>query len=422
MANAMKCALSGLIALLPVMATAENSVTRWTEHALQSVRAANVGIPNAGRLYAMTTIAMHDAVNGIDTARHHGREHAMVPPAGAPARGHREAAVAAAAHAVLVALVPTQAAVLDTALADDLAALGASDPRVIAGRSWGQLVGQKVLALRASDGTQSAVNMPAGTGIGVHRALFDARWRNMTPFGIQSKAPYASAPPPALTSAEYVTAFNDVKMFGKQDGDATRNEIALFWLAEGGTVRETGMWLQAALAIVEQEGTDRSLSATARLLARVAMAIADSVVVSWDCKATYFTWRPFVAIREADLDGNADTQPDLTWIPRNISVGGSPEFNSGTSMFAGSAATVIEAFYWPRRIPFCFATDRAPNGPRCYSRPLEAAIEAGRSRIYQGIHFQFSNQDARDNGRRIGREIALNRLRRCVGGGRVCLP
>jgi hypothetical protein len=406
--------------LVPHTALAENVITRWAQHGMEAVRAANIGTPNAGRLNAMITVAMYDAVNGIDAVQRHAREHALVPTDGAPKQGSRNAAAAAAAHAVLVALVPTQIEVLDAALAADLTA--AIDGDAVAGRQWGQYVGEEVVAVRSSDGTQIAETMPAGAGVGEHRATFDARFRNMTSFGIRSKAPYVSGPPPAITSAAYTNAFDDVKTFGQQDGDAERNEIALFWLAEGGTVRETGTWIQAAVAIVEQQGTDRSLSDTARLFARVGMAIADAVTVSWETKARYFTGRPFFAIREAGLDGNPDTSPDPLWTPRNTSIGASPEYNSGTAVFAGAASAVIDAFYFPRRVSFCFATDLAPKGDRCFASPLAAAREAGRSRIYQGIHFQFSNEDGRRKGRRIGLEIALTTLRQCVGRTRICVP
>ena len=399
------------IALLPVPAQAGNSVTRWVEQAQQAVRARNVGTPDAGRLYAMVTVAMYDAVNGIERARHHGREHALVPPVGAPVNGHRDSAAAAAAHAVLIALTPGQASVLNAALEAELdAAGGAGEPPVAAGRRWGEYVGAQVLSLRSSDGTQSALIMPAGAGPGVHRANFDARWRNMAPFGIASKFPYASPPPPPLTSAEYTAAFNDVKTYGRQDGDALRNEISNFWLAEGGTVRETGTWLQAALVIAEQEGTVESVPETARLFALLGMAIADSVTVSWEAKATYFTWRPFFAIREADTDGNPDTVQDASWAPRTGSIGGSPEYNSGTSAFGGAASAVLEGFYGHRALSFCFLTDKATNGPRCYASALEGAEEAGRSRILQGIHFQFSNEDGRRAGRGIGHEVVTTRL------------
>jgi len=167
--------------------------------------------------------------------------------------------------------------------------------------------------------------------------------------------------------------------------------------------------------------TDRSLSDTARIFARVGMAVADGVAASWETKATFFTWRPFFAIREADLDGNPDTDADPAWTPRNISIGASPAWTSGLSTFSGAASAVIEAFYFPHRVSFCFATDPAP-APRCYNSPLAAAVEAGRSRIYQGIHFQFSNEQGRRVGRRIGLEVALTRLRLCVDRTQMCLP
>ena len=401
-------------------ALAENTVTRWAEQSLQTVRAANVGTPNAGRLDAMVNVAMYDAVNGIDAARHRfGREHALVPTVGAPRAGSRNAAAAAAAHAVLVALVPSQQAVLDAALAADLAA--AQDGDLVAGELWGRYVGEQVVTLRATDGTAMALTIPAGTAVGEHRAAFDARFRNMTPFGVRNIDRYRSGPPPALTSDAYAQAFNDVKTLGQQDADVERNAIAQFWFVEGGTTREPGTWIQALVAIVEQMRTDRSLSDTARIFARVGMAIADGVAASWDTKATFFTWRPFFAIREADLDGNPDTEADPAWSPRNISIGASPEWTSGLSTFSGAASAVIEAFYFPHRVSFCFATDPAP-APRCYNSPLAAAIEAGRSRIYQGIHFQFSNEEGRRVGRRIGLEVALTRLRLCFDRTQICLP
>lgn len=52
----------------------------------------------------------------------------------------------------------------------------------------------------------------------------------------------------------------------------------------------------------------------------------------------------------------------------------------------------------------------ASKGPRSYANPLEGAREAGRSRIFQGIHFEFSNEDGRRAGRGIGTEIARTKL------------
>jgi hypothetical protein len=434
--------------LLPQPALAGNVVTRWVEQALAAVRTQNVGTPNAGRLYAMVTVAMYDAVNGLDRARDRGREHALVPPAGAPKKGHRDVAAAAAAHAVLRALTPGRASVLDAALDAEIAAAGGLSAKgVAAGRDWGASVGGQVVSLRSADGTQSAQTIAACSRFalptvcepGEFHESFDARWRNMTPFGIASAAPYLSEAPPALDSPEYAAAFHDVRTCGSNspalDAEcddpttpAERNEISTFWLAEGGTVRETGTWLQATLVIVEQEGTVHSVADTARLFALVGMAVADAVKLSWETKTTYFSWRPRFAIQQAHTDGNPDTDADPSWFNRIASPGGSPEYNSGTSAFAGAASAVLEGFYRKKdddddgdddeghgrdkkAIGFCFQTDLAAT-PRCYASPLQGAEEAGRSRIFQGIHFQFSNEDGRRAGRGIGTEIVTTRLRR----------
>jgi hypothetical protein len=384
-------------------------VRRWVEHGLDAVRNENIGTPDAARLYAMLTIAMYDAVNGIDRANGGGRQHAMVEPIGAPRGARRDAAAMGAAHAVLILLVPNQAATLHRLRDEERAAMGSSSA-VTAGESWGVQVGHQVVARRNQDGTQSAVIIPAGTAPGAFRASFDARWANMIPFGIQSKAPYVSPAPPALTSSAYTVAFNEVKALGDPDGDPTRNEISTFWLVEGGTGREPGAWVQAALAIAQQEGTINSISRMARLFALVGMAVADAVPVSWETKRLYFRWRPTTAIREANTDGNPNTVADPAWTSRTGSVGGTPEYTSGLSTFSGAASRVIELFYGNSQLDFCFQTELAPQ-PRCYASVLAAAVEAGRSRIFQGIHFEFSNVAGRVAGRALGTEIGNNRLR-----------
>lgn len=390
--------------------------SRWMLRAMQAVRTTNAGTPEAARHYAMTAIAMYDAVNGIDVASGRGRTHMLVPPLGAPRDASRAAAAASAACSVLSSMFPAQAASYTAELSLDVEARGGlTNTQTNSGVAWGRHVGEQVVAARMQDGTQSPVMMPAGSGPGAHRAPFDARWRNMTPFGISGgPVPF---PPPPLNSQEYKKALEQVRTVGRPDGDAENDEIAQFWLAEGGTVRETGIWLQVSIAIARQQGTVRSISDTARLFAMVATAVADAVVFSWIAKAEYFSWRPTTAIREADTDGNPFTEPEPAWRSRIGSVGASPEFNSGTSAFAAAASTVIESFYGRRRLAFCFESDGSVSGPRCYDNPREAADEAAYSRILQGIHFMFSAVDGKRMGLAVGEEIAARRFLPLQGGG-----
>lgn len=59
---------------------------------------------------------------------------------------------------------------------------------------------------------------------------------------------------------------------------------------------------------------------------------------------------------------------------------------------------------------------------RAATTARNAAVEAGRSRIYQGIHFQFSNLEGRRVGRRIGLEVALTQLQFCFPRTHICVP
>ena len=222
-------------AALPAATVAHegNVIASWVEQALQTVRERNASTPEAGRLYAMVTIAMYDAVNGIDTASGRGRQHALVPADGAPGHGSREMAAASAARAVLTALAPARTAVLDAELASQVGDSGGRhEMAVAAGLRWGEQVGWKVVELRLRDGTQAPAMISAGDGPGEYRTAFDSRWRSMAPFGIATKTTYVSPPPPALRSDEFAAALADVRSLGRQDCDPVRNEIADFWLAE----------------------------------------------------------------------------------------------------------------------------------------------------------------------------------------------
>src|SRR6185295_12552874 len=103
-------------------------------------------------------------------------------------------------------------------------------------------------------------------------------------------------------SIAYADAFNEIKQFGSLADTGTpeadeRAAIGKQWQAETGTARETGLWLKAALNIVEDQGTVNSLPETVRLFALITMATADAVAVSFTNKFNYHYWRPADAIR-----------------------------------------------------------------------------------------------------------------------------
>ena len=405
-------------------AIAQNVITEWNETALDAIRTARAGAAPAARLYAMVNVAMYDAVNGIKKNRHScgaGYDYALVPPnSSAPVKASEEAAAAAAAYEVLTALYPAGSADYATQLADDLDDLGGlGNSKVADGYDWGVFVGQEVVALRANDGASPQEILPGGTAPGQFQADFtSAQYRNMTPFGISDPTLYLSDGPPALDSEEYAEALNEVKVFGErgsEDADISNQEaeeLFRFWAGGGGSARPPGEWIKIAITVAEDRRTTKSISKTARLFALLGMSMGDSVVVSWNDKFDYQAWRPATAIHNADTDGNPDTVADPSWIQRNGSIGSSPEHTSGQSTFAGAGSTVMAHFYHRDHVRFSFEGDDAIAGPRSFRSFSQAAEEAGRARIYAGIHFEFSNQAGQSAGRGLANEIVRTRLKK----------
>jgi hypothetical protein len=394
-------------------------VRTWNEQALATVREKNAIDAQAARLYAMVNIAMYDAVNGI-AARHgnqNDRAFAIADPAGAP-NGDIYAAAVSAAHAVLIGEYPDRASIYDAQKQNDLAALGSSKD-VTRGAQWGATVGRQVRAARANDGsTPVEPPQPPGTGPGEFRGSFtNPQFRNLKPFGIADSSAYFGAGPAPLPSLEYAAAFDVVKVLGKttpNTGSDAENAQLLgtfqFWSLGNNTSQPPGAWIQIALAALSTHPLD--LPDATRLLALETMAMADTVAPTFMTKYVFHHWRPTTAINEADTDDNPLTIQE-SWTSRG-GVGGTPEYWSGHSTFSSAAATVLAGFFCDDNISFTVLVDTTspnpPNQSRTYQSFSDAAKEAGISRIYGGLHFPFSNEDALAAGRGVGNEILANKL------------
>ena len=383
-----------------------DSVQGWNQLALSAVRATRASDADAARWYAMVDVAMYDAVNGV--ARRP-RTPALVPFRG-PRDGDPQAAAAAAAHEVLVAVDAARAATYDARLADDLARLG-SGHRVTRGAAWGRTVGAAVVEARSDDGSTPVETQPAGAGPGVFRAAWaGVQYRNVRPFAVAVPGAYVPGPPPALDSVPYAGAFAEVAVLGNAALPAPDLLTTYqFWSLPAGSSQPPGEWLRIALEVAQ--GRDLPLAEEARLAALLTMALADTTVATVSTKYIYRHWRPTTAIHEADTDGNPVTTADPAWAPRAGSAGGTPEYVSGHSSYSGAGAGVLAGFFGTDAIPFAHATDSAPAGtPRTYSGFAAAAAEAGRSRVFGGQHFEFSNQAGLRLGNGIGVEVVTTKL------------
>src|SRR6185295_4472209 len=332
--------------------------------------------------------------------------------ASAPGGASPEAAAAAAAHRVLVALYPAQQSTFDAALATSLAAIPDGAAKT-AGVSWGESVADQILALRANDHSGDLfATYTAPTGgfwwIPTPPAFAPAllpNWPIVTPWCMTSGSQFRQGGPPAAASAKYTSAFREVMRLGRVDSafrTADQTQTALFWADGGGTATPPGHWLLIAQGISQQEHL--SLLQNARLFALLGLTVADAAIVSWDNKYNYGNWRPITGIQHADLDGNPNTFTDPNWTPL-IATPPFPSYTSGHSTFSGSSARILGLFFGSDEVSFSTTSDGLPGVQRSFTSFSQAAGEAGQSRIYGGIHWQYDNQDGLASGRSLAEHV-----------------
>jgi membrane-associated phospholipid phosphatase len=368
-------------------------VIDWNNVALDAIRADLTPPPIAARNLAIVQLSVLDAVKA------------------AKSRPARAAAAAQAAHDALVALYPAQAAtsdLFDSGLASSL--LGVADgPAKDNGEALGKQAAARELANRANDGANAVVPYTPGTGPQDWQPTPPAfapallpNWPAVKPFALKSGNQFRPAGPPAVDSAAFADAFNQVKALGAKTGSARtadQTQIAQFWADGGGTATPPGHWNQIAQVLAESHHD--SLRADARLFALLDVALADAGIAAWDAKYAYNYVRPVTAIQNAATDGNPSTDANAAWAPLLVTPP-FPSYVSGHSTFSGAAASVLAAFFRGDRQHLTITSEGLPGVTRSFKSLQAAAEEAGMSRIYGGIHYGFDNADGLKLGRQVG--------------------
>ena len=212
-----------------------------------------VGPCRAARAEAIVHIAVFEVVNAIKGGY---ESYTGLPPA-QPGTS-LVAGVAQAAHDTLVALWPSQSAIFDAHLATALAAVTDGTAKT-QGIALGANSAAQVLFLRTNDGAQipemaygsigggdpnqynptDAVGEWRRDPIAQHGVALGAHWGEVTPFVIHSTSQFRLPPPPALDSAEYAAAYNEVLTLGG-DGPITpttrtpdQTHAGIYWAYDG---------------------------------------------------------------------------------------------------------------------------------------------------------------------------------------------
>lgn len=385
-------------------------VLDWNQIALDAIRNLKPAPPVAARDLAIESVAVFDAVEATD-----GTYSSYLINFSASEGSSRTAAAAVAAHDTLVALFPIRQAVFDQAVAATLSAVPAGPARD-SGMALGRDVASQILGIRAGDHSGTSTPYTPGSGLGIWQPTPPAfaaavlpGWGNVTPFALTSSSQFLPPPPPALDSPEYAQALQEVASLGS-NGTTTpsartpeQTEIANFWADGAATVTPPGHWNVIAQDVAQSRGLDTVQNA--RLFALLNIALADAAITAWDAKYLYNFWRPITAIRQ----GSAGTPADPGWTSLLVTPA-FPSYISGHSTFSAAAATVLAAYFGTDQVPFSSTSDALPGVTRTFSGFSQAAAEAGQSRIYGGIHYQFDNQAGLRSGQQIGQYVSQNFL------------
>src|SRR5262245_59330874 len=201
-----------------------NVVTDWNAIAQNAIVTVGAQPIQRSQLWiTLVHVAIYDAVMSID-----GRyEPFKVTPAHLrPAS--LEAAAIAAAHGILVRLLPGQQASLDAERAISLAAIR-NGLKKNNGIAIGEEVAQRLLEIH--DGVIPTVTYTPGTGPGVWQPTPPAfapallpGFALVTPFALASASQFRPDPPPALSSKRFADDYNEVKAFGVATGSLRTDE------------------------------------------------------------------------------------------------------------------------------------------------------------------------------------------------------
>jgi hypothetical protein len=377
------------------MSPPQNSVVRWNQIANDAAAAANTDPLTESRVFAILQLAVHDSLNAIEPRAKTYLAPARPTSGGAVPVAGADAAVAAAAHAVLVDLLPAGRAAFDSALAEGKRA-STQSPAEAAGARLGREVAASILAARRNDGAAREVKWPAGTKPGEYRPTppdltpaFMAQWGGIAPFALESPGQLRPSPPPAVDGPTARAESEEIRRLGGEwsaERSEEQSEISRYWYENS-----TQGWNRIARNVAMARHLDPW--ETARLLALVNVAMADGFIAGFEAKYHYNYWRPSTAIR-AGLD-----REWLNFLPTPPV----PDYPSTHTVLGAAAATAMARYFGTDFVSFGMTSGAPfPNIHREFWSLSQAARENGASRCLAGIHFPSAVDAGYKQGEQVG--------------------
>ena len=408
----------------------EDAVLDWNLYAAQAlINGAAATPPGVGQPppvsvlhLAMVQGAVYDAVNMIDG----GHEPYLDGLPSAPASASKAAAVATAAHDVLVGMVITPALSpaivtrLGGHLADSLAAATAADgvDAVEDGIAAGAAAADAMLEKRDDDGRYTpGIGFTTGVGVGDWQVTPPANsndpngWvRLVDPFVMTSASQFRTKGPAKIGSGQYRKEYNEVKDLGGNGTTTSTLRNAEQTAAAGFfTANPVEMFNRTFRGLATSKGL--TLVEQARLFAMLNLSGADAAIGCWDDKEFWHFWRPITAIRLGETDGDPKTVGDPAWTSL-VNAPPYPDHPSGYNCQSGAFMHAATAFFGTKKQEFGLTATYVPPGSppgtpaitvtRPYERYTDVVDDTIDARVWLGIHFRSPDEQ----GARLGKKVA----------------
>jgi hypothetical protein len=289
---------------------------------------------------------------------------------------------------------------------------GLSEETIHQSKKYAVEISKKILAYAKADRYNKTSNYPRYTPTGN-----EGSWYPTPPAFIGAIEPYFSTirpftldtctqfipPPPVNFSKDTSSRFYQMMLLNYQESlPEEHRAIAAFWDCNPFAVQDNGHLLVGLKKIspgahwlgitgIACEKANKNFDEAMQIYTMVSVGLMDAFICCWHEKYRSNRIRPETVIRK---------YLDATWSPL-LQTPPFPEYLSGHSTISASSATIL-SHYLGDDFKYTDTVEVRYGLPaRSFNSFQEAAIEAGISRFYGGIHFM----DAIDNGRAQGLQV-----------------
>lgn len=239
-------------------------------------------------------------------------------------------------------------------------------------------------------------------------------WGTMEPLVLDSTALLNELPePPKYSMDTNSVYFKEVSGLHKLTGNLTQEQkdIARFWddnpfvmehsghmMFANKKITPGGHWM--GIAAIASRKTNADKVKIAKVYAVTAVSLYDAFIACWSLKYKYNTVRPITVINEFI---------DNDWAPM-LQTPPFPEYPSGHSTITRAASAVLTEVFG-ENFAFQDTSDLRYIGmKRDFKSFKQASDEASISRVYGGIHYNFSVNEGVVQGQKIGDKV-IERLK-----------